>query len=475
MTTPDAAKPRQTPLHDVHEQLGASMTEFAGWLMPLRYRSETAEHQAVRSHAGLFDLSHMGEILVAGPGAAAALDYALVGQPSSMAPGRARYTMICAADGGVLDDLIVYRLADEEFLVVANAANTGVVDTALRDRAQGHDARITDQTGEYALIAIQGPAAAGILGPLTDVALDGVKYYTSHRGTVAGREVLLARTGYTGEDGFELFSQPGDAEHIWRALSEAGTAAGLVPAGLAARDTLRLEAGMPLYGNELGPDTTPFDAGLGRVVKLDKPGDFVGPGRPRGRGPGAPAPGPGRPARGTRRVPRHGYPVLWDGQPADGHQRRALPTLGVPIAMAYVEPEVAGRRRRDRGRRGRGSPWTVRGRAGRAVMTHCLSTIGPKIVHDGFPRAAWPGGQQIPGERPDDCSGKPELHRGARVGGHRRHRRVGRHHRLCRAGSWRRRLVSVPAPGTAVTAGEPFGEVESTNRSPTCTHRWTAR
>src|SRR5258707_960641 len=166
----------------------------------------------------------MGEIVVAGPGAAAALDHALVGQPSSMVPGRARYTMICATDGGVLDDLIVYRLDDEEFLIVANAANTAVVDSALRERAEGHDARITDQTGDYALIAIQGPAAAAILSPLTDIALDGVKYYTSHRGTVAGRDILLARTGYTGEDGFELFSQPGDAEHIWLALSAAGAA-----------------------------------------------------------------------------------------------------------------------------------------------------------------------------------------------------------------------------------------------------------
>jgi aminomethyltransferase len=336
------AKPRQTPLHAVHERLGASMTEFAGWLMPLRYRSETAEHQAVRGHAGLFDLSHMGEIIVAGPEAAAALDYALVGQPSSMAPGRARYTMICAADGGVLDDLIVYRLADQEFLVVANAANTGVVHSALRERADGHGAQITDQTDAYALIAIQGPAAAGILGPLTDIALDGVKYYTSHRGTVAGREILLARTGYTGEDGFELFSQPEDAEHIWTTLSGAGTGAGLVPAGLAARDTLRLEAGMPLYGNELGPDTTPFDAGLGRVVKLDKPGDFVGRAALA-----AAAQAPPRRVlvglrSGTRRVPRHGYPVLWDGQPQGTVTSGApSPTLGVPIAMAYVEPGVA--------------------------------------------------------------------------------------------------------------------------------------
>ena len=342
MITPDATEPRSTPLRGVHEQLGATMTEFAGWLMPLRYRSETAEHRAVRASAGLFDLSHMGEIIVNGPGAAAALDYALVGQPSSMAPGRARYTMICAADGGVLDDLIVYRLDDQEFLVVANAANASVVETALRERAAGHDARITDQTEAYALIAIQGPAAAGILGPLTDVALDGVKYYTSHRGTVAGREVLLARTGYTGEDGFELFSQPGDAEHIWMTLSAAGAAASLIPAGLAARDTLRLEAGMPLYGSELGPDTTPFDAGLGRVVKLGKPGDFVGRAALT-----AAAQAPPRRVlvglrSGTRRVPRHGYPVLWDGQARGTVTSGApSPTLGVPIAMAYVEPEVA--------------------------------------------------------------------------------------------------------------------------------------
>src|SRR5450755_5015177 len=184
MTDPHPSQPRPTPLTAVHERLGAKLTGFAGWLMPLRYGSETAEHLAVRTAAGLFDLSHMGEITVSGPDAAAALDYALVGQPSSMAPGRARYTMICAADGGVLDDLIVYRLADQEFLVVANAANTGVVDSALRERADGHDVRITDQTDAYALIAIQGPAAAAILSPLTDITLDGVKYYTSHRGTV---------------------------------------------------------------------------------------------------------------------------------------------------------------------------------------------------------------------------------------------------------------------------------------------------
>src|ERR1039457_752838 len=175
--TSSGERPRQTPLHLLHERLGATMTSFAGWQMPLRYRSETAEHQAVRRAAGLFDLSHMGEIAVTGPGAGAALDYAVTGQPSALPPGRARYTMICADNGGVLDDLIIYRLADEEFLVVANAANTQVVHQALTRRADGHDAQVSDQTADYALIAIQGPATTRILGPLTDIPLDGLKYY----------------------------------------------------------------------------------------------------------------------------------------------------------------------------------------------------------------------------------------------------------------------------------------------------------
>jgi len=346
MSTPDAApaasQPRATPLRDVHQRLGATMTPFAGWLMPLRYHSELAEHQAVRGAAGLFDLSHMGEIFVTGPGAAAALDYALVGHLSALAPGRARYTMMCEQDGGIVDDLIVYRLGDEEFLVVANAANTAAVHAALAERASGHDARVTDRTSEYALIAIQGPRAARILGPLTGLPLDGVRYYASQRADVAGASVLLARTGYTGEDGFELFSGAADAERIWTLLAGAGAGDGLLPAGLAARDTLRLEAGMPLYGNELSRQVTPFEAGLGRVVVFGKPGDFVGRAALAER---AQAP-PERVLAGlvsvTRRVPRHGYPVLWDGSPRGAVTSGApSPTLGKPIAMAYLDPGVA--------------------------------------------------------------------------------------------------------------------------------------
>jgi aminomethyltransferase len=324
------------------------MTSFAGWQMPLRYASETAEHLAVRRAAGLFDLSHMGEIAVAGPGAGAALDYALVGNLSALRPGRARYTMICAEDGGVLDDLVVYRLDEDEFLVIANAANTDVVFSSVRDRASGHDARVTDATGDYALVAIQGPEAAGILAPLAGgLDLDAIRYYAGAFGEVAGRRAWVARTGYTGEDGFEVFCRPEDAVPIWDALASGGagadSGAGLVPAGLAARDTLRLEAGMPLYGNELGPDVTPFEAGLGRVVKFDKPGEFVGREALAARA----ASGPVLRLAGltvqSRRIARHGYPVLADGKTCGTVTSGApSPTLGVPIAMAYLEPGADG-------------------------------------------------------------------------------------------------------------------------------------
>ncbi|MGD0068946.1 MAG: glycine cleavage system aminomethyltransferase GcvT [Streptosporangiaceae bacterium] len=346
---------RQTPLHAVHERLGATMTSFAGWQMPLRYGSETAEHQAVRRAAGLFDLSHMGEIAVTGPEAGAALDYALTGHLSVVPPGRARYTMICAPDGGVLDDLVVYRQGEAEFLVIANASNTATVTAALTDRAAGHDAEVTDVTSDYALIAVQGPAAAGILAPLAALAegeVAAMKYYAGTFGEVAGAKAWVARTGYTGEDGFEIYCRPQDAEHVWTALASggdgagveagAGRGAGLVPAGLAARDTLRLEAGMPLYGNELGPDMTPFEAGLGRVVKFDKPGEFVGRRALSDRA----SVGPRQQLAGliidSRRIARHGYPVLADGAAIGTVTSGApSPTLGVPIAMAYLGSPAA--------------------------------------------------------------------------------------------------------------------------------------
>jgi aminomethyltransferase len=333
--------PRLTALDALHRSLGATMTDFAGWDMPLRYGSERDEHLAVRTRAGLFDLSHMGEITVTGPRAAALLNHALVGNIASVGVGRARYTMICREDGGILDDLIVYRLAENEYMVVANASNAQVVLDALTERAAGFDALVRDDRDAYALIAVQGPESPGILKSLTDADLDGLKYYAGLPGTVAGVPALIARTGYTGEDGFELFVAPSDAEKLWQALTDAGAPVGLVPCGLSCRDTLRLEAGMPLYGHELTTSLTPFDAGLGRVVKFEKEGDFVGRAALQEAASRAEENPPrvlvGLVAEG-RRVPRAGYPVVADGKVIGEVTSGApSPTLGKPIAMAYVD------------------------------------------------------------------------------------------------------------------------------------------
>ncbi|MER7663562.1 glycine cleavage system aminomethyltransferase GcvT [Streptomyces sp. NPDC096193] len=335
------SSPRLTALDALHRSLGATMTDFAGWDMPLRYASERDEHTAVRTRAGLFDLSHMGEITVTGPQAVDLLNYALVGNIGTVGPGRARYTMICQEDGGIVDDLIVYRLADTEYMVVANAGNAQIVLDALAERAAGFDAQVRDDRDAYALIAVQGPESPGILQSLTDADLDGLKYYAGLPGTVAGVPALIARTGYTGEDGFELFVQPQYAEKLWQALTEAGAPAGLIPCGLSCRDTLRLEAGMPLYGHELTTALTPFDAGLGRVVKFEKDGDFVGRQALQAAAERAETAPPrklvGLIAEG-RRVPRAGMSVVAGGQVVGEVTSGApSPTLGKPIAMAYVD------------------------------------------------------------------------------------------------------------------------------------------
>jgi aminomethyltransferase len=337
---------RRTPLHDVHHDLGAHFTGFAGWEMPVRYTSDVAEHHAVRTAAGLFDLSHMGEIEVAGPGAAQALDAALVSKPSAMRPGQARYSMVCAEDGGILDDLVVYRLAAETFLVVANASNVDTVVQALTVRSAAYDASVSDVTDAWALLAVQGPAAAAILATVTTADLAGLRYYTVDEARVLDADVLLARTGYTGEDGFEIYCAPEHAERLWAGLSRAGASHGLVAAGLACRDTLRLEAGMPLYGNELDTATTPFEVGLGRVVSFAKEAGFVGEEALAERRDAGPARALVGLASSGRRSPRTGYAVL---EPGSGRivgritSGAPSPTLGHPIAMAsldldHVEP-----------------------------------------------------------------------------------------------------------------------------------------
>ncbi|MYU33672.1 glycine cleavage system aminomethyltransferase GcvT [Streptomyces sp. SID8358] len=333
--------PRLTALDALHRSLGATMTDFAGWDMPLRYASERDEHNAVRTRAGLFDLSHMGEVGVSGPQAAAFLNHALVGNIATVGVGRARYTMIVAEDGGILDDLIVYRLGETEYMVVANAGNAQLVLDTLTERVAGFDAEVRDDRDAYALLAVQGPASPAVLKSVTDADLDGLKYYAGLPGTVAGVPALIARTGYTGEDGFELFVAPEHAEQLWKALTEAGAPHGLVPCGLSCRDTLRLEAGMPLYGHELTTALTPFEAGLGRVVKFEKEGDFVGREALRAAAERTETAPPrklvGLVARG-RRVPRAGFAVVVAGETVGEVTSGApSPTLGKPIAMAYVD------------------------------------------------------------------------------------------------------------------------------------------
>ncbi len=332
-----------TALDARHRALGARMIPFAGWEMPVQYAGLVEEHHAVRNAAGLFDLSHMGELHIKGAEADRALDAALVTAPSTLAVGRAHYSMICAADGSVMDDLIVYRLGDTSYLIVANASNVETVSAALRERIVGFDASLDDATMRTSLVAIQGPRAAEILQPFTPFDLSTLKYYAAVQTTACGVPALLARTGYTGEDGFELFVLWDDGVLVWDALLEAGAPVGLTPVGLGARDTLRLEAGMPLYGQELTRETTPFEAGLGRVVKLDKPGDFVGRGALE-----AARDRLGKQLVGLRLtgrgIARTGYLVyLPAASEACGTVTSGTtsPTVGAPIAMAFVPPAQA--------------------------------------------------------------------------------------------------------------------------------------
>ena len=337
---------RTSPLHQLHVDAGASFTDFAGWLMPVSYGSDLAEHHAVRTAAGIFDISHMAEILVTGVDAGAFLDYALAGKISAVATGQAKYSLLLNEQGGIIDDLVVYRLINDQFLVVANAGNREPVVSALGERASAFDVEVRDASDEYALVAVQGPHSREILEDTAGITkhgkpLDELKYYWSTDAFFDGQPLLIGRTGYTGEDGFELYIGTEYAADLWRALLAAGADKGLIPAGLASRDTLRLEAGMPLYGHELGVDTFPVQAGLGRVVAMAKEGDFVGR--------SAVEAGPASNARvlvGLRaegkRAGRADY-LVFDGDREVGviTSGALSPTLGYPIAMAYVSPDLA--------------------------------------------------------------------------------------------------------------------------------------
>ncbi|MBT2551701.1 glycine cleavage system aminomethyltransferase GcvT [Arthrobacter sp. ISL-5] len=342
-----------TALYEEHKKAGASFTDFGGWQMPLKYASELSEHHAVRNASGLFDLSHMGEVWVTGPDAAAFLDYALAGKLSAVAVGKAKYSLICQEDGGIIDDLISYRRADDTYLVVPNAGNAVVVAAALAERARsgkegGFDVTVEDVSAQTSLIAVQGPNAEAILLTLVPAEqhslVTELKYYAAVEVEINGQELLLARTGYTGEDGFEIYVPNEDAAGLWEALLETGAGHGLIPAGLACRDSLRLEAGMPLYGNELSREGNPYAAGLGPVVSLAKESDFIGKAalsELKTAGAGSTT---GRKLVGLkglgRRAGRGHYPVLKDGNVVgEVTSGQPSPTLGYPIAMAYVDVE----------------------------------------------------------------------------------------------------------------------------------------
>jgi len=270
------AELKKTPLRDFHAAHGARLVDFAGWEMPVQYRSILEEHKAVRRAAGLFDVSHMGEVDIQGPAAAAFLDSLVTNNVGKMHPGRVLYSPMCHPDGGVIDDLLVYMRGPEDFFLCINAGNIATDLEWIQARAAGRDVVVTDRSDAFALLAIQGPRAAAILQTLTETKLDLVTYYHFTEGLVAGFRCIISRTGYTGEDGFELYHAAGDSAALAEALLAAGQPLGLELCGLGARDSLRLEAGFPLYGHEITRDISPLTAGLGWTVKLEKEGDFSG-------------------------------------------------------------------------------------------------------------------------------------------------------------------------------------------------------
>lgn len=331
------------PLHHVHEEAGAAFTDFSGWLMPVRYSSDLAEHHAVRHGVGLFDLSHMAEIRITGAEAGKALDYALSGRLSALEPGAAKYSLMLAENAGIIDDVVVYRLADDDFLVVANAGNRDVVVSEFRSRAAGFDAAVDDQTDSWVMMAVQGPHALATLeavsGVHCEVPLADQKYYSISRGEFEGAEIFVARTGYTGEDGFEIYVPLSHAETLWRAVVQAGAAFDAQLCGLASRDTLRLEAGMALYGHELDRTVRPAEARLSRVVDTEKD-DFVGKKWLQDNTEKPTRILVGLQSEGKRSA-RAGYSVIDPGsmEPIGVVTSGALsPTLGYPIAMALIDP-----------------------------------------------------------------------------------------------------------------------------------------
>jgi glycine cleavage system T protein (aminomethyltransferase) len=326
----------RTPLYEEHVRLGAQMTNFGGWVMPLQYSSIREEHRAVREAVGLFDLSHMGELRITD---ASLAQRVVTRDLARLKGGRIQYALLCNEKGGIIDDVLVYAMADGSDLLVVNAGNQDGDFEWIR--SQGNQSTAVLNVGrDWALVGVQGPRAVGLVQRLTKADLGSVKYYAFVEGTVADVPCVISRTGYTGEDGFELFCRNADAERLWRALLDEGTSDGIRPAGLGARDTLRLEAGMRLYGNDMDVATNPLEAGLDWTLNLDK--DFVG----RDAILRAREQGLSRRLVGfkmlDRSIPRHGYRVVGDGQQVGTVTSGNVSfTLGYNIGMAYVPPALA--------------------------------------------------------------------------------------------------------------------------------------
>jgi aminomethyltransferase len=327
---------KHTPLYDEHEELGARLVDFAGYEMPVQYEGIKAEHNAVRNHAGLFDVSHMGEAVFRGPDAEAAVQRLVTRDVGRLDVGQAGYSAVCYESGGTVDDVIVYRREDD-FLIVVNASNREKDLEHFRKNTEDLDVEIADESDDWALLALQGPEAAKLLQDLTDAELSGLKPFRFARGEVEGIAAIISCTGYTGEDGFEIYLSPDGAPRVWRSLIEAGA----TPAGLGARDTLRLEAGMCLYGNELDAEITPLEAGISFAVHLDKEQEFIGQAALRDeKENGLRKKLVGFEVEG-RGIARHDHRVVVDDETV-GHVTSGTksPTLDRAIGLALVDPGV---------------------------------------------------------------------------------------------------------------------------------------
>jgi aminomethyltransferase len=330
---------RRTPLHDAHVKAGARMVPFGGWDMPVQYTGIIEEHRAVRSRVGLFDVSHMGELDVEGAGALDAVQRLTTNDAASLEVGQLQYSLLCYPDGGIVDDATVYRLGAEHFMITVNASNTDKDWAWVTEQAPG--ARWRNISAATGLIAVQGPKAEALVARLADRDVTAIGYFRSARGGVAGVPALISRSGYTGEDGFELYVPWDDTPRLWHALLESGAADGVAPIGLGARDTLRLEMRYTLYGNDIDQTTNPLEAGLGWAVKPAK-GPFIG----REAIERVRADGPRRRLVGIetadRSIARHGYPVVKDGRPIGVVTSGSYgPSVDRSIALVYVESAYA--------------------------------------------------------------------------------------------------------------------------------------